>query len=222
VKLLDGIKRHIEKHFASVRLHRYVDEKGNFDYAKYRQVQTDGNQRKLHKVWAKEGNIAVIAEKLKQRLGTVEFGLCHGTRRGAEQAWFRQYLGCEVIGTEIADTALEFPHTVQWDFHEDHPDWIGRADFVYSNSFDHAYDPEKAFTAWMRSLKPQGVCVLEHSSDLSPASVTELDPFGVKLTRLRKLIVEWGPYEIVDEFDGPARYGRRQKAVHHLVIGKRS
>ncbi|MBK6621188.1 MAG: hypothetical protein IPG32_10020 [Saprospirales bacterium] len=51
-------------------------------------------------------------------------------------------MNCEVIGTEISDSASKFSHTIEWDFHEVKPEWIGRADFIYSNSFDHSYDPE--------------------------------------------------------------------------------
>ena len=80
-------------------------------------------------------------------IDTVEFGICHGTRRGKEQEWFRKYLGCGVIGTEISDTVEQFPHTIEWDFHETKAEWINSADFIYSNSLDHSYDPKKCLTA---------------------------------------------------------------------------
>jgi hypothetical protein len=52
-----------------------------------------------------------------------------------------------VIGTDQPQTATQFAYPVQWEFHDDNPEWQGKADFVYSNSWEHAYDPGKAFLA---------------------------------------------------------------------------
>lgn len=43
---------------------------------------------------------------------------------------------------------------------------IDATDFVYSNSFDHSYDPEKCLNAWMSCLKKGGICILEHTSQV--------------------------------------------------------
>src|SRR5882672_5723027 len=134
-------------------LHQYLTEGGDFDYQRYRQVQIEGNRRKLDRVFVQQENIVFLAEYIRQRLGEPKFGICHGTRRGLEQKWFRESLRCEVIGTEISDTASEFPDTIQWDFHEVKPEWIDRTDFVYSNSLDHSYDPEKCLNAWMSCVR---------------------------------------------------------------------
>ena len=123
----------------SVILYKYLNGDGSFDYERYRRVQIEGNHRKLGNIWVAEENIAYLADYLRPK--NPRFGICHGTRRGKEQEWFRKYLQCEVIGTEISDTALQFPDTIQWDFHEVKPEWIGAVDFIYSNSFDHSYDP---------------------------------------------------------------------------------
>jgi hypothetical protein len=47
------------------------------------------------------------------------------------------------MGTEISDTAGQFPYTIQWDFHKTKAEWIDATDFIYSNCFDHSYDPQK-------------------------------------------------------------------------------
>lgn len=156
-------------------LHRYPD------YAAYRDVQVAGNKAKLRMQFVKESHIAILADYLSVTLGQVRFGICHGTRRGAEQAWFRAHLPGEpeVIGTEISDTASDFAHTVQWDFHEPNPDWTGRADFVYSNSWDHAYDPDAAFSAWIDALRPGGMLLLDYTKGQTPEAANALDPFGV-------------------------------------------
>ena len=158
-------------------------------YEAYKAVQTAGNKAKLKRQFVKESHIAALSDYLSAR-GEVRFGLCHGTRRGAEQAWFRAHLPGtpEVIGTEISDTATDFPHTVQWDFHDANPDWTGRADFVYSNSWDHAFDPEKAFSAWIDTLAPGGVMMLDHTRDQTPETSNALDPFGASLDHLTGLL----------------------------------
>lgn len=199
------------------RLYRYQRDDGSFDYERYREVQTAGNKRKLDKVFAVEENIAFLAEWLRARM-TPQFGLCHGTRRGKEQEWFRKHLGCEVIGTEISDTATQFPHTIQWDFHEVKPEWVDAVDFIYSNSLDHSYDPKKALDAWMRCVRPGGgVCLLEHTSRHEHA--TELDPFGAGIDEMPGLIAAWGEgrYRVSDVLDAPS-VSPSVKYCRYLVV----
>lgn len=110
--------------------------------------------KKIDRVWVQEENIDFLSRYIAERIGTPQFGICHGTRRGLEQSWFGARLKCKVIGTEISDTAAQFPNTIQWDFHEVKQEWVGAVDFIYSNSFDHSYDPEKCINAWMSCVKP--------------------------------------------------------------------
>ena len=69
----------------------------------------------------------VVPESEKKSL---EYGLAVGN--AIEQEWFRKYLDIDVIGTEISDTASEFPNTIEWDFHETKPEWLNSVDFIYS------------------------------------------------------------------------------------------
>jgi hypothetical protein len=203
-------------------LYRYCRPDGGFDLEEYRRIQTEGNQAKINSVWVLEENIQYLSEYLKQRVGTPRFGLCHGARRGLEQAWFRKYLdGCEVIGTEISDTAAGFPHTIQWDFHEVKDEWLGRTDFIYSNSFDHTYDPEKCLNAWMSCVRPDGVCILEHSDMHGPSATSQLDPFGAELVQMPFLTATWGRgnYAVREILPAPhKRSGLR--SLNFLVIHK--
>lgn len=173
-------------------LHAYIKKDGSFDYEKYRRIQEDGNKRKIDKVWVFEENIAYLSAYINSVVNSPQFGICHGTRRGKEQEWFRKYLGCEVIGTEISSTAENFPHTIQWDFHEVKPEWIDSVDFIYSNSFDHSYNPEKCLNAWMRCVRKEGICILEHGSANEPQWSNELDPFGADICLMPYLITSWG------------------------------
>ena len=176
--------------FAGYELYRYAKPDGSFDYDKYRQVQTEGNKAKLGQVWASEENIAFLSRYLTKHLSKVEFGLCHGTRQGKEQAWFKKYLGCEVLGTEISDNARSFPDTTLWDFHDIRSEWLDSVDFIYSNSFDHSYDPEQCLRSWISCLRTGGLCIIEHSD--ASRHATELDPFGADSCLLPYLVLTWG------------------------------
>lgn len=162
------------------------------DYETYKAVQTAGNKAKLRRQFVKESHIKLLADYLATQIGPVQFGLCHGTRRGAEQAWFTANLPGhpEVIGTEISDTASQFPATVQWDFHDVNPAWANRADFVYSNSWDHAFEPQRAFSAWIDALRPGGLLLLDHTKGQAPEAANALDPFGATLDKLQSMFTE--------------------------------
>lgn len=170
-------------------LHKYPD------YDTYRAVQVAGNRAKLRMQFVKESHIGLLSDYLVREIGPVAFGICHGTRRGAEQAWFKAHLpdGPVIIGTEISDTADLFPDTIRWDFHDENPDWKGRADFVYSNSWDHAFDPARAFAVWIASLRPGGRLLLDHTKGQSPEAANALDPFGATWERLLALLEEFSP-----------------------------
>lgn len=119
--------------------------------------QTAANKRKLNVVWVKK-EIVKHAKNFKEKANHI---ICHGTRNGAELKLFKEAYGCEVIGTEISETATQFPNTVQHDFHEVNEDWIEKFDILYSNSFDHSYDPDKSFKAWKDQIKDDGIIIIE-------------------------------------------------------------
>ncbi|MBC7478176.1 MAG: hypothetical protein H7317_08800 [Pseudorhodobacter sp.] len=164
------------------------------DYETYRKVQEEGNKAKLQAQFVKKGHIFYLAKWMQdQRAGgdKIDFGLCHGVRRGKEQSWFRKKLdGANVIGTDISETATQFENTVQWDFHDDNPEWQGRADFVYSNSWDHAYDPGKAFAAWAKCLKLGGWLLIDHTRGHMPKSSNVLDPFGATREAVMRILTD--------------------------------
>ena len=186
------------------QIFQYNNADGSFNYEKYERIQIGGNRKKLHKVWVREENIAYLANYIRSVVGTSKFGLCHGTRRGKEQEWFRKYLDCDVVGTEISDTAENFPYTIRWDFHDTKPEWINSIDFIYSNSLDHSFDPENCLSAWMSCIREGGVCILEHTSGHELA--TQLDPFGAELSQMLYLIMNWGEgqYNIRETLDAPS------------------
>lgn len=181
---LGALQRSGDKDMAQVS---YLRE-GVFDYQTYRRIQTEGNKRKLGAVFVQEPMIRDLAAYAEAG-GPVTRILCHGTRNAAEQGFFKAALpGVSVLGTEISDTAMQFPDTVQWDFHEMNPDWAGAFDLVYSNSWDHSYDPAKAFATWALCVRPGGLLALEHTKAHQARRVNALDPFGTNVPKLIELV----------------------------------
>jgi hypothetical protein len=173
-------------------------------YAEYKEVQTKANKRKLDWVWVDVNTLHEIAEYVINYNPDVAFGLCHGTRRGEEQKRLMEdflSLGkkVKVLGTEISNTATQFEHTIEWDFHEVKKEWIDNVDFIYSNSFDHTYDPEKCLDAWMSCLNEKGLCIIDWSRQDEACSGVEhpsVDPFIASLEEYKNIIEK--KYKIVD------------------------
>ena len=58
----------------------------------------------------------VTIDAIVENMNSANTVLCHGTRNGAEQRYFKDHWkNAEVLGTEISDTATQFPMTVEWD-----------------------------------------------------------------------------------------------------------
>jgi hypothetical protein len=175
-------------------------------YAVYREIQMTGNKKKLAKVFAREANIAYLARYATRTIGSKLRVLCHGSRNGAEVRWFRKYLtdAATVLGTDISDTASQFPDMIQWDFHDLKNEWIGAWDVIYTNSWDHAFDPDQAFHTWMSCLSERGHLFLEHSRLHTPAYASALDPFGATLAALHTKLDKigepnWSVTHIIDD-----------------------
>lgn len=170
----------------------YQHDYGVDGYEKYKQVQIFHNKRKIDQVWADEQTVKIIADYVRDNLAASRSGICHGTRRGYEQAEFSRRLGCPVLGTEISDTARQFDNTVQWDFHEPKDEWRNRFSFVYSNSLDQAFDPRKALSTWVGQLEEGGLLFIEHTMAHSPSCASEMDPFGAHPMLMPYLFFKWG------------------------------
>lgn len=129
-------------------------------YEDYVNAQISANKRKINHSWVEREDIVKISKFCKDP----KHILCHGTRQGYEQKYFLEiYKECNVIGTEISPTALQFENTVQHDFHDVKKEWISKFDIVYSNSFDHTYDPNKCISIWSEQLKSDGILAIDAS-----------------------------------------------------------
>lgn len=169
-------------------------------YREYVDAQTEANVRKLDWVWVREESIRLIAEHASSYVTPRGEGyrvLCHGTRRGVEQRYFREYLDVlEVLGTEISHTAEDFQDTIQWDFHDVRAGWEGAWDVVYSNALDHSYAPVECVRAWISCLTDSGLLYVERDGYCDRS--TETDPFGATEEEWDDLFAEF----LVEKFPG--------------------
>jgi hypothetical protein len=150
-----------------MKIFKYQDEKH------YRKVQTEGNILKLDWVWIKESDIDYMSRVIKFDPKLI---LCHGSRNGAEiKYWNNRYPNAKVFGTEISATARSFPNTIRHDFQKPHGFFTGKCDIIYSNSFDHTYNPEKTLNVWKDQLNKRGLLFIELAWDINNSS-SELDP----------------------------------------------
>jgi hypothetical protein len=186
-------KEALEKQTADVVLYEYAS------YDEYRQTQIAFNKLKIDKVWADEETLRLLAHRVQKEFPVPRTlkALCHGTRNGFEQNFLAQILNVDIVGTDISETALDFPRSVQWDFHDQNLAWIGIHDFVYSNSLDQSWKPKNACQTWLDQLRQGGLLILEHTpAGHSPAAAGKMDPFGAKPSYMPFLLASWFGHQI--------------------------
>jgi hypothetical protein len=178
----------------------YQYDYGSGGYEEYKKIQVLYNKRKLRRVFADAETLETIARNIEATPQAVRRGLCHGARNGWEVQFLRERLECEVIGTDISETAGDMENMVQHDFHEVKEDWVGGFSFIYTNSLDQAFDPKKALDVWTDQLTDDGRIYIEHTIFHSAPSATRSDPFGAHPMIMPYLFFTWGrgKYELVD------------------------
>ena len=167
----------------------------NDSYEEYKDNQIRTNKGKLQYVWITDNEIVKLVKYIKKNNITIHKGVCHGARNGYEVSNFRELLDADIIGTDISDTATQFPNMVQWDMHDRNIEWVDYFDFIYSNSIDHSYDFNLCLSSWMESLTKDGICCIQWSGEISnPFNKT--DCFGIEKQELINLINE--QYAVTD------------------------
>ena len=131
------------------------------NYEQYKNTQEAANHKKLDRVWVSDDEVDAISAYFLSNVQEATFGICHGVRNGWEVRAFKKKLAMHIIGTEISDTASAFKDVIQWDFHKAKPEWVGKVDFVYSNSWDHSYDPQECLKTWLSLLTEEGMCFIQ-------------------------------------------------------------
>lgn len=155
------------------------------NYDEYVFYQTEANKHKINNVYVHKETIRRIANDKK----IADNILCHGTRNGAEQKYFKHFFpNAFIIGTEISETASQFEMTIQHDFTLPNPEWIDKFDIVYSNSFDHSINPVETLTTWKNQLNSQGKLYLEHTEDPKLNVSKAWDPLAISRKEIEKIM----------------------------------
>ena len=184
------------------------------NYKEYKNAQINKNKKKINHVWVKIHELQLISKKIRKYVPKASFGLCHGVRNAWEVQQFRKLLGINVLGTDIAPSASDFANTIEWDFHNIKDKWINKVDFIYSNSFDHSYDPEKCLDAWMKCIKQGvGVCFI-HWMSTNTVKIDSADCFAAPAKEFIKLFNK--KYRVVEQF---GKNGRLVFAIKHQKEG---
>ena len=110
-----------------------------------------------------------------------------------------RYIGSEIIGTEISHTAKQFQNVVEWDFHEIKDEWKNNFDIVYSNSWDHSYDPNKSLRVWGQQLSSNGLMFVEHGCDPKDNKSRASDPLEIEHNEIVQMINNAG-LKLVNDF----------------------
>ena len=156
------------------------------NYEEYKQAQTKANIEKIVNVWINESTV----KKIKSFVPKCKNILCHGVRNAKEIVFFQKHYQANVVGTEISTTASQFKNVVEWDFHNVKEDWIGKFDIVYSNSWDHSYDPKKSLLTWKDQLKNDGHMFIEFGMNEKDNKSTITDPLEIHDEEIKKLLRE--------------------------------
>ena len=192
------------------------------NYDEYKDTQIFFNKQKINKVWADENTLKIVSNFLKESIKSEKIkGLCHGSRNGFEQKCFiKEIPNAEVIGTDISDTANNYENSIVHDFHNEKKEWIDNFDFVYSNSLDQSYDPEKALNTWLNQIKKDRYIIIEHSDQHGVVSSGKMDPFGVEAGFFPYLLTEWFGHKISLKIIKSIKKNKNDAPVYFFIIKK--
>ena len=191
-------------------------------YEEYKKTQIYFNKKKIEKIWADEINLKIVSDFLKSNIeiGKIQ-GLCHGSRNGFEQNFFNKELNdSKVIGTDISDTAENYENSVVHDFHNEKKEWINKFDFIYTNSLDQSFDPQKALRVWLNQIKKDRFVIIEHSDQHGVMSSGKMDPFGVEANFFPYLLSEWFGHSISVKILKSIKPNKNNAPVFLFIIKK--
>ena len=192
------------------------------NYDEYKDTQIFFNKQKINKVWADENTLKIVSNFLKENIKSEKIkGLCHGSRNGFEQKCFiNEIPNVEVIGTDISETANDYDNSIVHDFHDEKKEWIENFDFVYSNSLDQSYDPEKALNTWINQVKKDRYVIIEHSDQHGVISSGKMDPFGVEANFFPYLLTEWFGHKISLKIIKSIKKNKNDAPVYFFIMKK--
>jgi len=192
------------------------------NYTEYKETQIYFNKQKIDKVWADENTLKIIRDYLELNINSKKIeGLCHGSRNGFEQNFFnKENNKFKVLGTDISETALNYENSIVHDFHDEKKEWINNFDFIYSNSLDQSYDPQKALDVWLKQIKKYRFIILEHSDQHGVLSSGKMDPFGVEANFFPYLLTEWFGHSISISIVKSIKINKNNAPIFLFIIKK--
>jgi len=113
---------------------------------------------KFHRCFTSNKVVDAIHKHHKTK---VEYGVCHGVRKGQEVDMFQEKFLGKWIGTEIVPEICDEKKILNRDFNQIYQEWIGHFDIIYSNSYDHSNDPLDTIKIWLSCLSETGRVYIE-------------------------------------------------------------
>jgi len=157
------------------------------NYEHYHHAQRAQNRNKKTRVWVQPDELKIVAKTIAQN-SYPQFGVCHGVRTGTENRILSELLGAEVIGTDLVGR----DNVKEMDFHDEMPQWEEKADFIYSNSLDHSYDPDLALRRWIKCLRPGGIILIHWDPGHGMPVPTAADCFRASADEYRTMLLSYG------------------------------
>jgi hypothetical protein len=143
--------------------------------------------------WIKRDEVSflwyeIIEPYFKTQKRTAICGICHGAKLGKENMWLQEKTKIDFIGTDLICPTNDKMKLLNWDFHETKKEWKNKFDVMYTNSFDHSYDPEHCLRQWLSCLSEGGICIIEWSPGHGEMSQNEIDSLGASFQEYKTLI----------------------------------
>lgn len=164
------------------------------NYDEYIKNQKETTNRKFKgindtRIYVREFIIKEICEYYKTKVKFLADSiLCHGTRGGREQKFFKKYFkDAEVVGSELFEGCQDVPMTVIHDFNKVKEEWIGKFDIVYSNSFDHTITPKETLKVWSDQLTEHGRLCIEWTDDTNIRNAAS-DPLAASMKEITEIM----------------------------------
>ena len=183
------------------------------NYQEYEKIQTEANIRKIDNIWIDKDTVQKI-HSFKTDASNI---LCHGVRNAKELIYFNEfYPNSNIIGTEISITANNFPNVVKWDFHDAKKEWKGLFDIVYSNSWDHSFDPVKSLQTWKDQLTKNGCICIEHGTDKDVNVSKASDPLQIFDAEILNMISDLD-MSVIHKFETTA-FNKTKSATVYMIV----
>tara|TARA_R110000796_G_scaffold106618_1_gene217067 strand:+ start:3895 stop:4578 length:684 start_codon:yes stop_codon:yes gene_type:complete len=216
-------KQETYREYKSARIYRHETYE---DYKNAQEICATNGEKNI---WISNKEIDLLTNHMVSNIGGMDFGLCHGVRNGYEVNKLYDKLietkkvskDFKLVGTEISKFASKYKNVIQWDFHEIKDEWVKKADFIYSNSIDHSYNPRLALSQWFKCLKPNVGNLYLHWSGPSQLSddPTPADMFQAGLEDFKKIILSIDNTHIKEVFDIPySSFPGDSNTVHGLKV----